>query len=327
MSEFTILFTSAGRRVSLIDHFSRTLKNMGLEGKIIAADLQKNAPALFFADTQVVVPRVTDADYIEKILQLCAKHRVTLLIPLIDTELHIFAPHQKQFKEIGVTLLVSSPETIDICFDKRNTFHFFKQNNISTPEILDLETVLNNPNQQYPLLIKPADGSCSKGVTKIFNAKELQFFIEYIPNAIIQEYLDGDEYTLDILVDFQGKVRLVVPRLRIETRAGEISKGLTVKNRKIMEAGTNVVKSLPGTVGCITLQCFLQPNGEIKFIEINPRFGGGIPLSLNAGADFARRIIEWVLGQDTESSPDDWQDGLMMLRYDDAVFVKKETIE
>lgn len=128
------------------------------------------------------------------------------------------------------------------------------------------------------------------------------------------------------MVDFQGQVRCVVPRLRIETRAGEISKGVTVKNSALIAAGKKVVELLPGALGCITAQCFLTPNNEIKFIEINPRFGGGFPLSLQAGADFPRWIIEMMLGKDPEIAIDGWHDGIVMLRYDDAIFVTIDMI-
>ncbi len=128
------------------------------------------------------------------------------------------------------------------------------------------------------------------------------------------------------MADFPGKVRCVVPRLRIETRAGEISKGITVKNPLLIAAGKTVVEALPGAVGCITVQCFLTPDDQIKFIEINPRFGGGFPLSFEAGADFPRWIIEMMLGREADISIDGWKDGVVMLRYDDAIFVTKEMI-
>lgn len=163
-------------------------------------------------------------------------------------------------------------------------------------------------------------------MTKIRNAEELKFFIRYVPDAIVQEFITGEEYKMDILVDPSGRVRSVVPRLRLETKAGEISKGVTVKNIDIINAGKKVVEALPGAVGCITVQCFLTTGGEIKLIEINPRFGGGIPLSIKAGANFPRWIIEMYRGRDIETITDSWVDGLVMLRYDDEIFTMKEMI-
>lgn len=326
MYSFNILFTSAGRRVSLIRHFKQSLTDLGLTGKIVTTDIQSNAPAPFVSDDQELVPRVTDPSYIDTLKEICKRHNIRLVIPLIDTELVLLARHRDEFAEMGVTLLVSSVETNEICFDKRKTHDFFISAGLRTPAILDHQKILANPNAKYPFLLKPAEGSSSVGVTKIENATQLAFFLEYVKQPILQELVEGEEFTLDVLADFDGNVCCVVPRLRIETRAGEVSKGMTVKNPALIDAGVKVVENLPGALGCITVQCFLTLDGEIKFIEINPRFGGGFPLSIQAGADFPRWIIEMMCGRKPQIACDSWQDGLVMLRYDDAIFVSKDMI-
>lgn len=318
-----ILFTSAGRRVALVRHFKEVL---GGAGKVVTTDLRKDAPAPFLADARELVPRVSDPGYVPRLKAICEAHRIGLLVPLIDTELHLLSPHRAEFEAMGVRLLVSATATNDICLDKRRTGAFFEAAGVETPRILDIEALLADPGAAYPVLLKPADGSCSIGVTTIRNAHELSFFKDYVPNAIVQELMVGDEYTIDVLVDFSGRVRCVVPRLRMETRAGEVSKGMTVKHPGLIAAAKQVVEALPGAVGCITVQCFLLPDGGIRFIEINPRFGGGFPLSVAAGADFPKWILAWLRGEDPEIAIDGWQDGTVMLRYDDAVFVRREDI-
>ena len=324
MNQFNILFTSAGKRVALIRDFKKALNDLNLSGNIVVADRQKNIPTAFVGDFYESVPPITSDRYINCLQEICQKYQISLIIPLIDSELYILSRYQQLFANMGVRVLVSSPRTNEICFDKRNTYTFFKSYNIATPEILNFQTILSQQTNNYPLLIKPANGSCSVGVTKINNQKELVFFHDYISNAIIQEFVVGQEFTNDVFVDWQGNVRCVVPRLRVETRAGEISKGITVKNQAIMAATQKVVEALPGAVGCITVQCFLLPDGEIKFIEINPRFGGGIPLSIEAGADFPRWIIEMCL--DRPLTINEWREGIVMLRYDDSIFVTQEMI-
>lgn len=326
MINFNILFTSSGRRVSLLRHFREALQKLGLKGRLVSADLQKHTPASFVADDREQVPRVTDQAYVPVLLEICHRRGIRLLVPLIDTELHLLAPHLKAFEDIGVTLLVSSEKVNHLSLDKRRTREFFIEAGVMTPEILDPATILASQNPAYPYLLKPAQGSCSVGVTKIRNEKELRFFLDYVPDPIVQELVQGEEYTLDILVDFDGKARCVLPRLRIETRAGEVSKGITVKHPGIIAAGKKVADALPGAVGCITVQCFLTRSGDIVFIEINPRFGGGYPLSFAAGADFPKWIIQMVLGEVPDIKLDGWQDGLVMLRYDEGIFVDKKDI-
>lgn len=324
---FNILFTSVGRRVSLLRQFKQTLAEMDQNGKIIAADLQKNAAALFVADAIELVPRVVDPAYISVLKDICRRHEIKLLIPLIDTELSLLAKHKAEFASCGVTVLVSSCAVNDICFDKRNTQAFFEEIGAVTPTVYDEVKLAELGEADYPLFLKPARGSCSVGATVISNRRELNFYREQIETPIIQPLIKGLEYTIDVLVDFEGVVKCVVPRLRMETRAGEVSKAMTVKDAELIQAGKGIVEKLPGAVGCITLQCFREPNGTICFIEINPRFGGGFPLSFRAGADFPRWIIEMMLKLPCTAELDKWQDNLVMLRYDDEIIISGEILK
>ena len=324
MSEtFNILFTSAGRRVALIRLFRQAMDALRLPGKLVAADVCGTAPARFVADVFEEVAPLGSPRYVDQLREICRKHRIRLVVPLIDTELQLLARHREDFLTDGITPLVSSSEVTQLSHDKRLTQSFFRSAGVATPRILDPRSVLTDPKASYPFFLKPACGSSSVGASRIDNPRQLEFLLDCAHDPVLQEFVVGQEYTLDVLADFTGKVRCVVPRLRIETRAGEVSKGMTVKNQALIKAGKGVVEALPGAVGCITVQCFLTAQGEIKFIEINPRFGGGFPLAAQAGADFPRWIVEMMLGRNPHIPLDGWTDGLLMLRFDDAVFVSR----
>ncbi|MFE0558228.1 ATP-grasp domain-containing protein [Paenibacillus sp. NPDC058910] len=328
MMEFNILFTSAGRRVSLIRYFKEALLELGIEGLMVTADMRRNAPAAWVSDAHEILPRVTDLDYIPRLMDICEKHAIKLVIPLIDTELQVLADHRFEFEKIGAFVLVSAPEVIQIGNDKRKTALFLESIGIKTPKLMDPYEVLQETDTCYPLMLKPFNGSSSMGVNKVNSVEELKFFMNNIPNPILQEFVIGQEYTVDVLMDFQGKACAAVPRLRIETRSGEVSKGMTVKDIQIMTAAKKVAEALPGAVGCITLQCFVTDLKEIVFIEINPRFGGGVPLSLAAGAHYCKTIIQWLLNRPVDwNDMDGWRDGLVMLRYDEAFFVQQGDIK
>ena len=324
---FNTLFTSIGRRVSLVQHFRKVLSDLELEGKLVGADMLLSAPAIHVVDKKYQVCRVTDENYIPQLLDICEKEAIDLLIPLIDTELLILAENKERFKEVRTTALISDPDAIRITMDKYNTHKFLTEKSFDAPEVIDVDGALGRDDIEYPLLVKPARGSASIGVTKIESKEDLEYFKDKIPNPILQEYLDGYEHTLDVLVDFDGKVRCVVPRKRLEVRAGEVSKGMTVKDNRIIAIGKRVVEALKGALGPITVQGFLTGDGKFKLTEINPRFGGGHPLAIAAGADYPRWIIEMMLGRDPEIKLDGWEDGLVMLRYDEAVFVRHKDIE
>ncbi|MHC4483538.1 MAG: ATP-grasp domain-containing protein, partial [Planctomycetota bacterium] len=130
------------------------------------------------------------------------------------------------------------------------------------------------------------------------------------------------EHTCDVYVDFSMKVRCVVPRKRIEVRAGEVSKGQVVKHPVIISEAARLVEKLGAGPGVITLQLFLTDDNKVKFIEINPRFGGGVPLSIKAGANFPKWILQELLTSKTNISFDAFKDNLIMLRYDGEVWLE-----
>jgi len=317
--EMNILFTSSGRRVALIRKFKEAYELSGIKGKIITADLQTTAPTAYFCDRHYVVPRVTDGNYVSTLLHICEAENIGLIVPLIDSELIMLALNRPLFASKNVKLLLSSWKLNEIAFDKMSTFRFFSERGIATPYVYsDIE--LAQRKYEFPLLIKPRNGSSSFGVYKIANVDELAFFRSYVPEAMVQEFIVGEEFTVDVMLDFTGRIRSIVPRLRLETRAGEVSKGVTKKDAAVIAAVRHVVAQLPGPMGCITIQCFKKADGEITFIEINPRFGGGVPLSIEAGANFPLWTLQLGLGLTFMEEDFNWVDGLTMLRFDDAVF-------
>lgn len=326
MTTLNVLITSAGRRVTLVELFRAALDRLGVAGSVVAADAKANAPAGLVADRREPVPRVDDPAYVPRLLEICRAHAIGLVVPTIDPELPVLADHAAEFEAAGALPLVSSPEANRICLHKGRTARFFREAGIPAPAEFDPAAVLADPAAAYPFIIKPASGSASVGVARVHDRRELEYHLGAVADPILQEFVAGEEYTLDILVDLAGRVRCVVPRLRIETRAGEISKGVTVRDPALIAAGRRVAEALPGARGCVTAQCIRDAEGRIKFLEINPRFGGGFPLSARAGADFPGWVAAMALGREPEIDPDGWRDGLAMLRYDEALYVDRALI-
>jgi carbamoyl-phosphate synthase large subunit len=322
-----VLLTSAGRRVALLRHFRGALARLGLMGPVIAGDVSKLSAALNDADEGVILPRVDSDEYVSVLAELCRIRGVRLVVPLIDTELEVLAERRAEVEATGARLVVSSPATARICADKRLTADFFRRNGWLTPAVLDRARVERGEGVRFPVFVKPARGSGSQGAGVADTPEEARVLARKIREPLFQELAVGREYTLDILVDFEGIVRCVVPRERVETRAGEISKGVTRKIPALIDAGVRVAAALPGAIGCITLQLFYESGKEPCLLEINCRFGGGFPLSAAAGADFPRWIVEWCLGLDPPVALDAWKDGLVMLRFDDAVFADATEVD
>lgn len=322
MNRCNLLFTSSGRRVELIQLFRFALEALNWEGTLVTADMSARAATAYVSDVHELVPSVTSPDYVPRLLELCQQHQINLLIPLIDWELSLLAEHQADFLRIGTKVAVSSQQTCDLCFDKRQLSRYLKTIGLQSPRLYGPSEI---GDAQFPVFLKPFDGSASRDARVIRNRSELEFFAGAIPNALIQEYVSGREYAIDGLVDEDGTVVCVVPRRQFEARAGEVSKGVTERNPVLMELGTRVLENLPGAFGCFTMDCIVADDGQVYVLDLNARFGGGMPLSIRSGANFPRWLLEMCAGTPLHPTSQDWEDGFLMLRYDQAIYVPTKT--
>jgi carbamoyl-phosphate synthase large subunit len=319
---FNILFTCIGRRVSLLNSFKKAAKELKLNSLFLGADKTALSAALQLCDKKFIVNSVNHQNYVKQLLKIVKQNNVKLLIPTVDLDLFILSANRKKFADAGCTVLVSNPEVVNICQDKRQTYKFLRQNGFDTPNTFNAAQALRNKDINFPLFLKPWDGYASRGNALVRNRQELAFYTKIIPNCIVQEFIPGLEFTCDVFVDFDLKVRCVVPRNRIETRSGEVSKGKIIKNMKIMRRTAELVKLLGAGPGVITVQMILTKGNKIKFIEINPRFGGGVPLSIEAGADFPKWILAQLAGKNPHIEFDGFENNLTMLRYDKEVWLR-----
>jgi len=325
IDQANIFFSCAGRRVSLVEQFRRAAAELRLRSFILGSDINPLSPALYACDKHVINRPITDPGYISGLLAISKKHKIRLLVPTIDTELHLLAENRDRFAEIGTNVLVSAPGVVSICQDKRLTYRFLTDHGFGTPASWGANEV-RIKELRFPVFLKRWDGSASIGVAVAHDAEEFRYWRKRISNCMVQELVCGTEYTCDAYVDFDMKVRCVVPRKRISVRAGEVSKGQTARLPKIMAEVKRLVEVLGAGPGVITVQCFLTPNDEIKIVEINPRFGGGAPLSIQAGADFPKWILQELIGRKPKIIFDGWQDGVYMLRYDEAIWCRQQTV-
>jgi len=325
-NSLNILFTCVGRRVSLLNSFHRAARQLKIKASFFGTDTTELSSALQLCDKGFLVKPISHPDYIKQLLTIVTDNKINLLVPTIDTDLLLLAKNKTKFAKLGCRTLISEPNVIEICQDKRKTYRFLLNSGFDTPVTMSVRTALSKKKLTWPCFLKPWDGYASRGNAVVKNRKELSFFAKKIPNCIVQQFIRGTEHTCDVYVDFGMKVRCVVPRKRIEVRAGEVSKGQVVKHPHIMSAARRLVEKLGAGPGVITLQLFLTKDNQVKFIEINARFGGGVPLSIKAGADFPKWLLQEMLGAKTNIRFDRFKDRLIMLRYDSEVWSERGPI-
>jgi carbamoyl-phosphate synthase large subunit len=314
-----ILITSAGRRVSLVRAFQKELKAIFPQGQVMTTDFNiELAAACHISDKAFQLPLVDDSNYLNCLIDVCLNNNIKLIIPTIDTELHLLAKHSKSLLKKGIIPIISSQKFIDICRNKRNMNAFFLDNNIPVAK------EYSKYDYTLPLFIKPQNGSRSVDTFIIYNHEDLTEYHFKNPDLMFLEYLDHadyEEFTCDLYYDKHHNLKCVVPRKRIEVRDGEVNKGLTDKNELVNYIKTHL-SQIDGAIGCLTSQFFKhKENGTIYGIEINARFGGGYPLTYLSGANYVKWILEeYLLNQDIAFF-NDWESNLLMLRYDDEILV------
>ncbi len=311
--------------MELLRAFRDAAAELKIRLELHGADASWLSPALHLADRAHIVPAIHSGEYPNALMRLVRREQIDLMIPLIDSELPLIAACTDRFAECGCRALISSPGVVEACHDKLLTFRALTEAGIDTPRTWSWVEAMKIRRPAFPYFLKPRAGSAGTGNHVVHNRDELAVFGRRVPDAIVQEFVEGEEYTLDVYTGFDGKPRCVVPRRRIEVRWGEVSKGVVVKDRAIMAIGMRVAEALGGCRGVVTVQCIRTPRGRIRVIEINPRFGGGAPLAIHAGADFPKWILEELLARRPRIRAAGFRDGVTMLRYDEAVFVEPAT--
>ncbi len=322
-----ILFTSVGRRVELIQAFRKAADELQIGLTIIGADIAEDAPALCFCDETQTVCRIRDDDYIPQLLSICESKKVNCLIPTIDTDLLLLAENKHRFEAIGTKVLISAVDKVKLCRDKNYTADYFVSLGLKSPlpinSVGKFEQSMERGEISFPAFIKPKDGSSSINAYRVGNLDDLKLYAEKIKDYIIQPYIGGKEFTIDIFCDYEGNPVFITPRERLAVRSGEVLKTrITQDDTMIAEMMKLIADYKP--CGQITVQLIRdEKTGDNYYIEINPRFGGGAPLSIKAGANSAKAVLKMLNGERLSYQEKAARDGAIYSRFDQSVCVNE----
>lgn len=313
-----ILFTSVGRRVELMQAFRKAADELGVSLTIIGADITASAPALFFCDETKIVCRIREPEYIPQLLEICETEKIDCLIPTIDTDLLLLAENKEKFKAIGTKVLISAVDKVKLCRDKRYTADYFMSVGLKSPVPVDDAAKYN---LGFPAFIKPKDGSSSIDAYKVNSAEELEEYVKKVNDYIVQPFISGREFTIDIFCDYEGNPVYITPRERLAVRAGEVLKTRIHQDDTMIHEMLDLVADYK-PCGQITVQLIQdEVTRDNYYIEINPRFGGGAPLSIKAGADSAKAVIRMLNGEKLEYEHKAAKNKAVYSRFDQSVCV------
>lgn len=321
-----ILITSAGRRTKLVEYFKKELKG---KGKLIVTDCSEIAPTVYLADKSYLVSRMDSETYIDELLEICKKEKVSGVLSLIDPELSIISANKERFEEAGIICLVSNSEVCDVCFDKYAFFEFCEKNGFRCAKTyLSIEDFLQGKQKgevDFPVFVKPRCGSASLGINIVRSLKELELVFSLADNLIIQEYLKGFEIGADVYVDlFSNETVSIFTKKKLLMRAGETDKAISFKDEKLFSLVEDFVQKL-GTVTQTDIDIF-NVEGEYYFSEVNPRFGGGYLHAYECGCNFPQYIINNLAGITNEKNIGSYEEGVVMMKHDTLTMVKLEKL-
>jgi carbamoyl-phosphate synthase large subunit len=299
-----VLFTCAGQRADVVTAFREA------GAATIAADLNPLAPALYHADHRLVPPRVDDPDYVPFLARAVLEHDASLVVPLTDLDQRLLAGRRD---ELPALVLLPAPETVDTTNDKWLAHRFFEAHGIDSPPTWLPEALPDEP--PFPVLVKPRRGFASKGIYRAEDREQLDFFLRYTNAAsMVQRVCDGEEFSVDVFSDLDGRCLGAVPRTMIESKGGESIKGMAIKDWELIEVGRRVAEALR-IVGPANVQCFRTPDGRHEVTDVNARFGGGFPVHWAAGAGYPELALALARGERPEPRLGAFREGVFMTRF------------
>ena len=314
----TVLITSVGT-ASAINVLKALRRQTELLVSIVAVDADPSAAGLYLTDRRHVVPDAHAADYIPRLTSLLRSEHVDVLIPIHSGEIEIIARHRSTLERAGARMLLSEPSVIALCNDKARLARVAGEAGIRTPRVFSLPELENLPESRFPLFSKPQMGSSSRGAAQVKNRIDLEYFRMRNPDYLFQEFVDGPEITIDVLVDSLHRPLVISPRARLATKDGQSVKGVTLENGPYRSIVTTLAGRLQ-LVGPCNIQ-FIRRGSELVLIEVNPRYAaGGLMLTVHAGANIPLLAVKATLGLPISENECRATEGKHMSRYWEEVF-------
>ena len=298
--DIAVLLTGVGKRYDIVSAFAE-------HAFVVAADPSPLAPAQYAADVRAAPPRIDDPDYVPFLERLAAEHDVRAVVPLTDLDIEVLA-------RSSLPAFVPAPEVCRATYDKYETHELLLAHGLPSPP-----TVLPGEEpQSYPVMVKPRRGSGARSIHPAADRAEMEFFVGYVDEPVmVQRLMGGDEFSIDILCDLEGRCLNAIPRTMIESRGGESIKGTVIDDAELVDLGRRVGEAL-GVRGPCTVQAFRDPEMGLGITDVNTRFGGAFPAPMYAapaGRTYPELIVRMARGERVEPHVGDFRAGHTFTRW------------
>lgn len=317
------LILAAGTRNKVVQYFKKTFDGVG---NIIATDASELGPAIYDADKYYIVPSINAPGYIDIIIDICKKEKVSGVLSLIDPELSLLAENAEKFKAVGTTVIGSSYEFCEMALDKMQMYQWLVDHGYkcarSWMDKNEFYKALESGEVSYPVFVKPYRGSASISISKVYDKETVELLFAHEDDLMIQEFLNGQEIGADVYIDMiSSEVVSIFTKKKIKMRAGETDKAVSFKDEKLFELIEKFVLEA-GYRGQIDIDIF-EINGQYYISEVNPRFGGGYPHAYESGCDHMKLILENLKGNANKKNIGAYDEGIYMMKYNEVKVIKK----
>lgn len=308
----TVLVTGAGgpAGVGVIQEL------LGAGHRVVAADADPQSAGLGLTDQSGVLPMASEPNFLVAVCDLARRTGAEILVSTVAEEIVVLAQAPYYLKRDGhVDVWLPRPQVVARCIDKWELAVVARREALPFPPT-NLASASGVPG---PWVVKPRMGRGSRNVHLIEDAGRLAWAIDQVPGAIVQSFLPGQEFTVDVLAARDSSILGAVPRWRLQTKAGISTKGRTFVDSRLLEEVARVAKVL-GLEGPFNIQGFLDEDGHLGFTDLNPRFSGGLALSLAAGADLVGQYLRGIRGLPIHAERLRYREGVQMTRFYREVF-------
>ena len=308
----TVLVPGAGGSAAICA--LKSLRLAGYPGRIVATDSDALATGFHFADAHRIVPSASDPRFAERALELVAEEGVQVVLPTSGFDTRIYSELKGELERRAVVAAVCDPDAIADTENKWR-FHCRVQEAFPLPRIWRP----GDAGIAFPCFVKPTRGKGSRESARCADAAELALHVTNGADVLVQEYLPGDEYTVDVLSDLQGDPLVAVPRLRLAIRGGISVKGRVVRDPEIQGLCVAMGRFL-GLKGTTCMQLKRDAQGQLRFLEVNPRLGGASIFATLAGVNLPLLLVRLACGERVEVPP--FRE-VTVLRYFEEVVVEE----
>ena len=322
MKSYNLLLLSSSNHVQLINSFKEAYSRLNLKGKVYTADLKKYCASAMVSHKHFIVPRTDSNDFFVVLEKIIKENAINIVLSARDEELLILSNNNFFFEDLGCLLLVSEETSIKLCRNKYELNVFFEKNNIPHPKTYKFEDLIDRADIKYPLVCKPIYGKGGIGIYIVNSFPAIINLLEDTSDYIFQEYIQGIEYTIDVLNDLGGNILSIIPRRRVLIKGGESIVSITEKNAQLINYSKFICEKIK-FIGHVNIQCIMKENFPY-FIEINPRFGGASNAAFEAGMDSPLKILQILKGENVKPFIGEFKENLIMLRYTQDFFIEKD---